>query len=90
MSARTFRIHVTADDKQVSIAVEDSGTGIANPEDLFLPFRPGSESTGLGLYVSRSIMRSFGGDLLYKPVPQGCCFVVIVPTVGSSEEFGNA
>ena len=42
----------------VVVRFEDTGTGIAAPESLFRPFLRGAESTGLGLYVSRTIMRS--------------------------------
>jgi signal transduction histidine kinase len=64
----------------VVIRFEDTGVGVSAPDDLFRPFQPGANSTGLGLYVSRAIMRSFGGDLLYEPRTQGCCFAVIVPS----------
>jgi two-component system sensor kinase FixL len=83
-------ISAMMEEKHVSIRFEDSGIGITNPENLFRPFRPGVDATGLGLYVSRSIMRSFGGDLLYEPRPQGCCFAVVVPAVIRVEETVNA
>jgi two-component system sensor kinase FixL len=83
-------ISVMTEENQVSIHFEDTGVGIANSESLFRPFRPGAEATGLGLYVSRSIMRSFGGDLVYKPRSQGCCFAVIVPIVVGAGETVNA
>ena len=31
---------------------------------------------GLGLYVSRAILRSAGGDLQFEPRKEGCCFAV--------------
>lgn len=83
-------ISTLSEEKHVTIRFEDTGMGIAHPEDLFRPFRPGSETTGLGLYVSRSIMRSFGGELLYEPRVHGCCFVVVIPAVAIIEEKVNA
>ena len=46
---------------------EDSGPGIAAPERLFQPFQQGAEGTGLGLYISRAVLRSYGGDLRFEP-----------------------
>src|ERR1700677_112291 len=63
----------------VIIRFEDTGTGIPSPENLFRPFQRGAESSGLGLYVSRAIMRSFGGELSYEPTSEGCCFAVVLP-----------
>ncbi|MGA8311323.1 MAG: ATP-binding protein [Terriglobales bacterium] len=88
--AKKLCISAMIEEKHVAIRFEDSGIGVTNPDNLFRPFRPGAETTGLGLYVSRSIMRSFGGDLLYEPRPQGCCFAVVVPAVVRVEETVNA
>lgn len=74
----------------VVIRFQDSGSGIHSPENLFRQFQPGAISTGLGLYVSRAIMRSFGGDLKYEPCSEGCCFVIVVPLHAMSEEAVNA
>lgn len=87
---KKLRISALLEETHISVRFEDTGIGIANPEDLFRPFRPGSENTGLGLYVSRSIMRSFGGELLYEPRPQGCCFAVVVPATARVEEVVSA
>ena len=78
---KKLSVNTSLEDKQVTIRVEDTGIGIAHPENLFRPFQPGAETAGLGLYVSRSIMRSFGGELLYEPRTQGCCFAVVVPAM---------
>jgi signal transduction histidine kinase len=53
---------------------EDSGPGVAEPDRLFAPFQPGANGAGLGLYVSRTILRSYGGDLRWEPRPTGSCF----------------
>ena len=60
----------------VVVRFRDTGPGIANPEQLFRPFQPGAQSDGLGLYISRAILRAGGGDLRYEPRPGGACFVV--------------
>jgi two-component system, LuxR family, sensor kinase FixL len=87
---RKLRVSTSLEDKQVTVRVEDTGIGIPHPEKLFRPFQPGAQTAGLGLYVSRSIMRSFGGELLYEPRAQGCCFAVLVPAMARVEETLNA
>jgi PAS domain S-box-containing protein len=92
-STPTKRLCVTAsaENKHVVIRFEDTGTGIASPENLFRPFQHGGgSSSGLGLYVSRAIMRSFGGDLVYEPRSKGCCFAIVLPALAAVEEPVNA
>ena len=69
---RELTISASIEGEQVVLRVRDSGSGVANPERLFQPFQPGAEATGLGLYLSRAFVRTFGGDLRYEPQP-GCC-----------------
>lgn len=69
-------ITVTADGDDVLVTVEDTGPGIANPSTLFQPFREGSAGSGLGLFISRNITRSVGGELVHVPTPSGCRFDV--------------
>jgi two-component system sensor kinase FixL len=87
---KQLRISARRDGGTVVIRFEDTGTGIAAPENLFRPFLPGARSTGLGLYVSRAIMRSFGGELGYEPSSEGCCFAVVLPLRAATEEAVSA
>jgi PAS domain S-box-containing protein len=89
-ASKKLRVTTSLEEKQVTIRFEDTGTGIHHPENLFRPFQRGAATSGLGLYVSRSIMRSFGGELLYEPRPQGCCFAVVVPVLAMAKETVNA
>ncbi|MGA3210024.1 MAG: ATP-binding protein [Terriglobales bacterium] len=88
MSTATKQLRISAREESgaVLIRFEDTGTGIAAPENLFRPFLRGAESTGLGLYISRAIMRSFGGELEYEPRPEGCCFALVLPLQAAAEE----
>jgi two-component system, LuxR family, sensor kinase FixL len=61
---------------RVIIEVADNGGGVLKPEDLFRPFQTGAEATGLGLFISRAFMRSFGGELRYLALADGACFIV--------------
>jgi C4-dicarboxylate-specific signal transduction histidine kinase len=71
------RISVTAEVQEDDVLVRflDSGSGVKTPENLFQPFRTTAEATGLGLYVSRAILRSFGGELYYEPSETGALFI---------------
>jgi len=65
-----------AEESVVVIRFEDTGGGVRSPQQLFRPFQNGADGAGLGLYVSRAIVRSFRGELRYEPRPAGCCFAV--------------
>lgn len=73
---RQLTISVHALHHSVVIEVIDNGGGVADHEQLFRPFQAGAQKTGLGLYLSRAIARSFGGDLQHRPVPHGSCFAI--------------
>lgn len=66
--------HATGDG--INVSVTDTAGGVHQPELLFQPFHPGAKGTGLGLYVSRAIVRSFDGNLNYEPVAEGSRFRV--------------
>jgi two-component system, LuxR family, sensor kinase FixL len=70
----TISSAVAAD--SVVIRFEDTGVGVSAPDVLFRPFQQGADAAGLGLYVSRAILRSFGGELVFEPRTAGCCFAV--------------
>jgi two-component system sensor kinase FixL len=75
---KELRIVAALEDHHVKVRFHNSGPSIANPESLFKPFQPGASERGLGLYVSRAMLRSFGGDVIYEPVTTGCCFTVLL------------
>jgi signal transduction histidine kinase len=82
---KRLRVSTLVESEHVVIRFDDTGAGVSHPEQLFRPFQPGASTTGLGLYISRSIMRSFGGDLIYQPGAQGARFAVIVPITNHAE-----
>jgi two-component system, LuxR family, sensor kinase FixL len=92
MSTETkqLRISASAENDKVVIRFEDTGSGLTSAENLFRPFQRGAHSSGLGLYVSRAIMRNFGGELSYEPRSEGACFAVVLPLHVASEETVNA
>ncbi|HYW42256.1 MAG TPA: hypothetical protein VE959_05330, partial [Bryobacteraceae bacterium] len=60
--------------------------GVAQPEQLFKPFQPGAHAMGLGLYISRAILRASGGGLRYEKEPEGACFAVELWPVDNTRE----
>lgn len=77
---RRFSVVAERRNGKVLLAVQDSGPGIRQPEKLFVPFQTGADRVGLGLYLSRALMRSFGGELRHVPTPDGCRFdIELVP-----------
>jgi len=80
-NTRELCVSVSVRDRRAYIRVQDSGPGVASPECLFQPFQPGAQGTGLGLYVSRAVVRSYGGELRFEPSEQGSRFVVELQVV---------
>lgn len=69
------RLQVTGrmqEDGSVLLRFQDSGPGVAAPEKLFQPFQQGAEAVGLGLFVSRAIVRACEGELYHEPSAAGC------------------
>jgi two-component system sensor kinase FixL len=79
---------ISAKSAKNSVTVEflDNGGGVAHPEELFRPFQPAAQATGLGLYLSRAFARSFGGDLRYEPLEGKACFIVDLPLAAAMRE----
>ena len=73
---KTLSVEATLDKDMVLVRFRDTGPGVANPEVLFRPFQLSANSTGLGLFISRSVLKSYGGDLHYERNEDGACFVV--------------
>ena len=76
-------IALSADDRDLSVAIRDSGAGIA-PEDfgrLFQPFRTTKAGGhGIGLSVVKRVVEAHGGriDVSSKP-GEGTCFRLVFP-----------
>jgi len=70
----------------VTLDVIDGGPGISASlrPHIFEPYftTDPNRGAGLGLPVARSLLRSRGGDLMYRPRRSGSCFRVIVKAAG--------
>jgi C4-dicarboxylate-specific signal transduction histidine kinase len=74
--SKEFAIQIKQGSGRVLLSVCDSGPGVPSPERLFRPFDSDVEGSGLGLYISRTVLRGFGGDLRFEPRDAGCCFLI--------------
>jgi PAS domain S-box-containing protein len=86
---KELRISAAVEHGSVLLQVADTGPGIRAIQKLFQPFQQGAEATGLGLYLSRALMRSLRGDLRHDPTVPGCCFVIELAVADSVEEDGK-
>lgn len=85
---RPVRVRVLAQGGQALLCVQDQGVGIASEdqERIFSRFERASpvrhhfEGLGLGLYISREVVRAHGGRILVKSEPGlGSVFTVELP-----------
>ncbi|HET9863148.1 MAG TPA: ATP-binding protein [Steroidobacteraceae bacterium] len=81
---KRIEIRASAEDGKLTIAVEDSGAGISLSvsDRLFEPFVTSkSDGMGLGLAISRSLVRARGGEIASMPARRlrGARFCVTLP-----------
>jgi signal transduction histidine kinase len=81
---RRIELHASAAEGSVILRVEDSGPGLAVDvsEKLFEPFVTSKpDGMGLGLAISRSLVRARGGELQFVASRRlgGACFTVQIP-----------
>jgi signal transduction histidine kinase len=72
-------------ERDVIITVADSGPGLMNPSNAFVPFyttKP--QGSGIGLILSRQICEAHGGsiELITSPGGVGCVARVVLPRKG--------
>jgi signal transduction histidine kinase len=87
------KVVVTVQDgDQLRIRVRDEGCGIPQEcrQKIFEPFFSLREGgTGLGLFLSLSAVRSWGGDILVESTPgKGSTFEVVLPAIHPVAEGG--
>ena len=72
----TLMVETSVTETVVVVRIADNGPGVVQPERLFRPFGSGAGVSGLGLYLSRAMMRGFHGDLRYEAGERGATFAV--------------
>jgi signal transduction histidine kinase len=77
----TLTLRARAREKHITVAVHDTGIGIAPGLEVFAPFistKPAG--TGLGLTIARQLMVALQGTISYTSTPeQGTTFTLILP-----------
>ena len=81
-----MRLTVAADGERAAVTVADEGTGLSPQQQarVFDKFerlgRSGDGGSGLGLYISRRLARTMGGDLTVESAPgEGARFTLELP-----------
>jgi signal transduction histidine kinase len=77
------------DAERIVVRFRDTGAGVADSERLFNPFQPEAHGAGLGLFVSRALIRSLGGELHYEPQSAGALFAVNLALAARAEKRGQ-
>lgn len=75
-------IEITLEPDHLLLSVRDSGPGVPTEgeSDLFQPFATTkAQGLGLGLVISRDIMRELDGELSYRSGGPGGCFFMTIP-----------
>jgi signal transduction histidine kinase len=81
-----INVHQVPLENWVEVQIQDTGKGIP-PENLnriFEPFyttRKEGEGSGLGLYLSRSVIEKYNGTISVTSQPQNTCVTVRFPIV---------
>ncbi len=82
-----LRVKTWHDDRTIYAAISDNGSGISekNLAHIFEPFfttKKSGKGTGLGLWVSYNIIKSFSGDIKADSVEgEGTTFTISLPQV---------
>ncbi len=82
--ANSVSLHTEVQEDTLILALHDNGKGIspANRERIFTPFfttRRNSGGTGLGLEISMSLLKAYGGDIRLGNAAGGAEFIVRLP-----------
>lgn len=91
-SRRCIELQATCAEGRIVVRVSDSGPGIAPDvaQKLFEPFVTSKpDGMGLGLAISRSLVRARGGELTFEPSEKlgGASFVVRLPVEYSLDDL---
>jgi signal transduction histidine kinase len=77
---RTLTVTLADRSDSWQLSIVDTGGGVAQPERLFKPVRSHKlDGHGLGLALSRHVVRLHHGDIIYDPHDEGSEFTVVLP-----------
>lgn len=90
-----IRIHAMAADGRIAISVTDNGCGIPKQLadrifDSFVTSKESAGGTGIGLYLTRTIVEdSFGGHLSFRSCPGETVFTMTFPAATKEDTDGT-
>jgi signal transduction histidine kinase len=84
--AKQIHIGISTLNNHTAIDVKDNGVGISegNRTRLFTPFfttKRENGGTGLGLVISRSLLRAFDADIKCIPIEKGAHFRILISSL---------
>jgi C4-dicarboxylate-specific signal transduction histidine kinase len=80
VTPKIVTIRTRQDLDAVFFSVEDTGEGIASPTEVFAPyFTTKTNGLGLGLSISRTIIKDHGGTISAEPAAEGACIRFSIP-----------
>jgi two-component system sensor kinase FixL len=79
VAERRLAIEAYQSDVTVFVRFRNNGRPVESIDELFQPLPPKATATGLGLFVSRAILRTYGGELQCVPQDYGALFVIQLP-----------
>jgi signal transduction histidine kinase len=76
----TLSVVASRNGRSLQLDVADTGLTLPEPQraQVFEPYADAQRGAGLGLAVARGLLRSRGGDLLYRPRRDGNVFRVVL------------
>ncbi|HET8550266.1 MAG TPA: ATP-binding protein [Bryobacteraceae bacterium] len=78
------RLDITVEQRQSRVYIRVSDSGPAQPELSFEPKVTRDGVSGLGLFVSRAILRGCGGNLCQEPTSRGTSLLIEIPAAAES------
>lgn len=96
VDARLITLRIVGADAQVLVSVSDDGSGMSSEQrqqlfERFASGRPLRDGTGLGLVITRQIVRMHGGEVYVDTIPaRGTTMMFSVPSTDRHSEHARA
>jgi PAS domain-containing protein len=84
-------VSISAEERagRLIVAFSDSGPGIQNSDELFLPVISGPDVIRIGLYTSRALLRCVGGDLRCVTENGRSCLTLELLSASTAEQISS-
>ncbi|MDP3839125.1 MAG: ATP-binding protein, partial [Methylococcales bacterium] len=90
--AHQLTLSVIAHENTLKVHLHDNGTGVslANRTKIFTPFfttRRNNGGTGLGLEITVSLLKTYGGGIALAESTEGALFVLTLPLAHDKKNY---